>query len=120
MGFNGENRLRSTEYYDGKLWQRGPNMTRERSNFAGSILNGKIIVCGGYNEKGTCLGWTEEESMNISRSALTSIVLSDLSKDRLIGLLPKRSKKPKRIQLTFPNLRRLTERRVPPSTTDVT
>ena len=29
------------------------------------------------------------------RSALTSIVLSDLSKDRLIGLLPKRSKKPK-------------------------
>ena len=96
-GFNGENRLRSTEYYDGKLWQRGPNMTRERSNFAGkwsygvikghllnilgSILNGKIIVCGGYNERGTmkyvesmsfnedgtCLGWTEEESMNISR-----------------------------------------------------
>ena len=34
-GFNGENRLRSTEYYDGKLWQRGPNMTRERSNFTG-------------------------------------------------------------------------------------
>ena len=47
----------------------------------GSILNGKIIVCGGYNERGTmkyvesmsfnedgtCLGWTEEESMNISR-----------------------------------------------------
>jgi len=108
-GFNGEDRLRSTEYYDGKLWQKGPNMTRERSNFAGSILNGKIIVCGGYNERGTmkyvesmsfkedgtCLGWTEEESMNISRSALTSIVLSDLSKDRLIGLLPKRSKKPK-------------------------
>ena len=101
-GFNGEDRLRSTEYYDGKLWQKGPNMTRERSNFAGkstapgklrsfayilgSILNGKIIVCGGYNERGTmkyvesmsfkedgtCLGWTEEESMNISRLGVIS------------------------------------------------
>ena len=75
----------------------------------------KYVESMSFNEDGTCLGWTEEESMNISRygvilrslggqirsksfyfrSALTSIVLSDLSKDRLIGLLPKRSKKPK-------------------------
>ena len=37
-GFNGEDRLRSTEYYDGKIWQKGPNMTRERSNFAGMLI----------------------------------------------------------------------------------
>ena len=75
----------------------------------------KYVESMSFNEDGACLGWTEEESMNISRfvnkvkfwghlgvksriyfrSALTSIVLSDLSKDRLIGLLPKRSKKPK-------------------------
>ena len=62
-------------------------MIRERSNFAGSNLNGKIIVCGGYNNSGTMkcveslsfkadgtiLSWIEEDSMNISRSALTSV-----------------------------------------------
>jgi kelch-like protein 10 len=121
-GFNGNERLNTTEYYDGIVWRPGPRMNRERSNFAGSALNGNIIVCGGYNDTGTmkCVeslsfdsdrhhqGWSEEQSMNISRSALTSIVLSDLSKDRLITLLP-RSRRPKRDQLTFPTLRRLVQ-----------
>ena len=36
-GFDGTNRLKSTEYYDGKRWQVGPSMNKERSNFAGQI-----------------------------------------------------------------------------------
>ena len=38
-GFNGEDRLKTTEYYDGNLWQKGPSMSRERSNFAGNIFD---------------------------------------------------------------------------------
>lgn len=124
-GFNGNERLNTTEYYDGNVWRPGPRMNRERSNFAGSALNGNIIVCGGYNDTGTmkCVEslsfdsdcrhqcWNEEQSMNISRSALTSIVLSDLSKERLVQLLPRHRRKPKREPLIFPTMRRLVQQR---------
>jgi len=106
-GFNGVDRLKSTEYFDGEKWNTGPNMIRERSNFAGQTLNGKIVVCGGYNNNGTMkcveslsfkrdgsiLSWNEEDTMNISRSALTSVVLSTLPKERLAALLPPRQHK---------------------------
>jgi len=104
-GFDGTNRLKSTEYYDGKRWQVGPSMNKERSNFAGSSVGDKIIVCGGYNERGTlrsveslkvksadsiAASWGKEEKMNISRSALSSVVLRDLSRDRICQILPRR------------------------------
>ena len=38
-GFNGVDRLKSTEYFDGEKWNTGPNMIRERSNFAGKFLD---------------------------------------------------------------------------------
>jgi len=123
-GFNGVDRLKSTEYFDGEKWNTGPNMIRERSNFAGSTLNGKIIVCGGYNNNGTMkcveslsfkmdgtiLSWNEEETMNISRSALTSVVLTKLPKDRLQALLPRRQRPNKSCaikqnQVNYPSLR---------------
>ena len=37
-GFNGVDRLKSTEYFDGEKWNTGPNMIRERSNFAGKFF----------------------------------------------------------------------------------
>ena len=75
-------------------------------------------MCGGYNDTGTmkCVEslsfdsdcrhqcWNEEQSMNISRSALTSIVLSDLSKERLVQLLPRHRRKSKFGLETIPEL----------------
>jgi len=103
-GFDGTNRLKTTEYFDGKTWKPGPSMNKERSNFAGSSIGDKIIICGGYNERGTLRSveslkttpdhipttWQKEEKMNISRSALSSIVLHDLPRDRICQLLPRR------------------------------
>ena len=71
----------------------------------GSSVGDKIIVCGGYNERGTLRSveslkvksadsiagsWGKEEKMNISRSALSSVVLRDLSRDRICQILPRR------------------------------
>ena len=41
-GFNGNERLNTTEYYDGIVWRPGPRMNRERSNFAGKPLNRRV------------------------------------------------------------------------------
>ena len=34
-GFDGTDRLKSTEFFDGNQWKNGPSLNKERSNFAG-------------------------------------------------------------------------------------
>ena len=52
----------------------------------------KCVESLSFKMDGTILSWNEEETMNISRSALTSVVLTKLPKDRLQALLPRRQR----------------------------
>lgn len=97
-GFDGQSRLKSTEFFSGRAWNEGPKMNTRRSNFTGASINGRIMVCGGYNERNGTLccvesikinfngdtnGWKRDQDMNITRSALSSVVLNDLLKERV-------------------------------------
>ena len=75
------------------------------TNLLGSSVGEHIFICGGYNEVGTLKSveslrfdpeghptiFRKEEKMNIDRSALQSVVVDDLSRERISQLLPRRS-----------------------------
>lgn len=90
-GFDGANRLRSTEVYNplSDAWDEVRPMLTARSNFGIEVLDGSLFVVGGFNGMTTtnhvehydaATGkWTEACSMDVFRSALSCCVFSRLA-----------------------------------------
>ena len=67
-------------------WHSVPDMRTPRSNFAAAVLEGKIVVLGGYIEptvSGKCEvycptsnTWSDVPDMQLMRSALSQVVLT--------------------------------------------
>jgi hypothetical protein len=91
-GFNGHERLRSVETLDllqpDASWEFASELRIARSNFGVTIVDGKILVSGGFDgttvvcetelfsEKTNC--WTLSNPMNVRRSALCLVTVKDL------------------------------------------
>jgi hypothetical protein len=91
-GFNGFERLRSVEMLDllqpGASWELTSELSIARSNFGVTIIDGKILVSGGF-DGATVVGeteifsektnrWTLSAPMNVRRSALNLVTVKDL------------------------------------------
>ena len=86
-GYNGLARIKSTEIFDPieNVWQIGPPMFNERSNFATVIIGKELYVIGGYTgqktieevEKFDLLEnkWTKANTINFPRSAMKAVLL---------------------------------------------
>ena len=98
-GCDGEERLKSVECFT-----PGPVMTRynvadmllPRSNFALSVVDGKILVCGGYSDQhGSVIAncemycpqtntWSAVEDLSAPRFGLASVVVTDSPQNRVL------------------------------------
>ena len=95
-GYDGIERLSSVESFtpgSRTVWHQIPDMMHRRSNFSASLLEGKLLVVGGYKMnfvlgevEGEVCGdvelycpkekkWTKGPSLNIKRSALDSVII---------------------------------------------
>ena len=93
-GYDGIERLSSVESFtpgSRTVWHQIPDMMHRRSNFSASLLEGKLLVVGGYKmnfvlgEVEVCgdvelycpkeKKWTKGPSLNIKRSALDSVII---------------------------------------------
>jgi len=97
-GYDGTERLKSVECFQlgisRAVWFQVPDMLHRRSNFSTFILEGKVVVVGGYKkdnvfstEGEVCADveeycskdkkWSTGSNLNISRSALGCVVLTN-------------------------------------------
>ena len=91
-GFDGEERLKSVECFTPgpvMTWHHVADLLIPRSNFALSVVDGKILVCGGYSDQqGSGIAncemycpqtntWSAVEDLSVPTSALASVVVPD-------------------------------------------
>ena len=96
-GYNGVERLSSVECFEPGitriLWYQVQDMLHRRSNFAAFVMEGMLTVVGGYRKDmilvdGEVCGdvetycmkanvWRELSSLQVSRSALSCVVVAD-------------------------------------------
>ena len=99
-GYDGTERLASVECFKpctaSSVWYQVPDMLHRRSNFSTSMVEGKLMVAGGYKKdnmvmetEGEVCGdvdlycpkenkWTAGPSLNIKRSALDCVVINNI------------------------------------------
>lgn len=88
-GYDGNSRVNTTECYDtmSNTWSFGPNMLKERSNFATCVIDDHLYVIGGYTGALTLKDveifdfktktWTEGNPINCGRSAMKAVLLGE-------------------------------------------
>ena len=86
-GYDGTKRLKSVECIQlgisRTVWFQVPDMLHRRSNFSSFMLEGKVVVAGGYTDGEVCgeeycskeKKWSTGSNLNISRSTLGCVVL---------------------------------------------